>query len=92
MGEVWIVIKETSYCPICRNLPLVGSWWFLDGVSLFSSRDKAEEYVATEGSNSFRLKHWRDDTSENVFEYMMFEALEDKDTTYKYTIEKLGVK
>ena len=91
MAEVWIVVKEKSYCPVCRNLPLVNSWWFLDGVSLFSSKDKAEEYVATEGSNALRLKHWSEDASVHDFEYTMFEAPENEDTTYKYTVEKLSI-
>ena len=88
MNEVWVVVKEKSYSPECRQCPLVSQWWFLDGLHFCSSKEKAEEYVTTESSKLIRLEHWSEDALAHDFQYTTFQDVTDSDTTYKYTIEK----
>ena len=91
MNEVWFAVREKSYDPKCRQIPVNSQLWFLDGLYFCSSKKKAEEYVTTDSAGMIRLKHWSDDTVAHDFQYTVFQDLEEKDTSYKYTIEKRDI-
>lgn len=88
MNEVWAAVREKSYDPKCRQMPVSSQLWFLDGLYPCSSKEKAEEYVAMDSAGMTRLAHWSDDTVAHDFQYTVFQDLEEENTTYKYTIEK----